>query len=122
MARVLAELVMALHFALLVFLVLGGFFAWRWQGVIYPHLVIGAWAILSLLVDVTCPLTVWENFFRERAGMPVLETGFIDHYIDGVWYPESASVTVQLVLGTIVIISWAGFVARNRLAHRLSTR
>ncbi|TWP53015.1 DUF2784 domain-containing protein [Lentzea tibetensis] len=120
MARVLAELVMALHFALLAFLVLGGFFAWRWRGVIYPHLAIGAWAILSLLVDVTCPLTVWENFFRARAGMPVLETGFIDHYIDGVWYPESASVTVQLVLGTIVIISWVGFYAGARAARRLS--
>lgn len=120
MARVLAETMMVLHFAFLTFLVLGGFLAWRWRGVIYAHLATGVWAILSLTVDLTCPITVWENFFRARAGMPVLETGFIDHYIDGVWYPESAALTVQLVLGALVITSWIGFYAGGRAARRLS--
>ena len=122
MARVLADTVMFLHFALLAFLVVGGFFAWRWRAVIYPHLAIGAWAILSLLVDVTCPLTVLENHFRLQAGEPELNGGFIDHYIDGVWYPESVSVAVQFVLGTIVLVSWAGFAARMRSEHKLSFR
>jgi hypothetical protein len=120
MAMVLAESVMVLHFAVLAFLLVGGFFAWRWRGVIYPHLAIGLWALLSLSFPITCPLTVWENFFRARAGLPVLETGFIDHYIDGVLYPESASVMVQLVLGTLVIMSWVGFYAGGRAARRLS--
>ncbi|WP_030465821.1 DUF2784 domain-containing protein [Lentzea aerocolonigenes] len=120
MARVFAEAVMVLHFAVLAFLLFGGFVAWRWRGVIYPHLAIGAWAILSLLVPVTCPLTSAEEFFRAQAGMPSLGTGFIDHYIDGVWYPESASTLVQLVLGSIVIISWIGFYAGGRAARRLS--
>ena len=120
MARLLAEVVMVLHFAVLAFLLAGGFIAWRWRGVIYPHLVIGAWAILSLLVPVTCPLTSAEEFFRAEAGMPALGTGFIDHYIDGVWYPESASTLVQLVLGSIVIVSWVGFYAGQRAARRLS--
>ncbi|GLZ33228.1 hypothetical protein Lesp02_54160 [Lentzea sp. NBRC 105346] len=122
MARVLADTVMVLHFALMGFLIVGGFFAWRWRGVIYPHLVIGAWAILSLLVDVKCPLTMLENHFRLQAGQPELSGGFIDHYIDGVWYPESQSAAVQFVLGTIVIVSWVGFAARTRSGHKLSFR
>lgn len=120
MAKLLAEAVMVLHFAVLAFLLAGGFIAWRWRWVIYPHLVIGAWAILSLLVPVTCPLTSAEEFFRARAGMPALGTGFIDYYIDGVWYPESASTLVQLVLGSVVIVSWIGFYAGHRAARRVS--
>lgn len=122
MARLLAEVVMVLHFAVLAFLLVGGFLAWRWRWVIYPHVAMGAWAVLSLSTPITCPITVWENYFRGLAGMPVLETGFIDHYIDGVWYPESASMMVQLVLGSIVIFSWAGFYAGARAARRLSHR
>jgi len=120
MARVFAEAVVALHFTVLAFLLVGGFFAWRWRWVIYPHLALGAWAVLSIITPTVCPLTMWENDLRAMAGMPVLETGFIDHYIDGVWYPESASTLVQLVLGAVVLASWIGFYAGGRAARRLS--
>ena len=120
MASALVYLVVSLHFAFLGFLLVGGFLAWRRRGLIYPHLAVGVWAILSLTIDLTCPLTVAENYLREQAGMPLLETGFIDHYIDGVWYPQSATLLVQLVLGTIVITSWIGFYAGARAARRLS--
>ncbi len=120
MAGVLAEAVVVLHFTVLAFLLGGGFLAWRWRWVIYPHLALGAWAVLSIVTPTVCPLTAWENDFRAMAGMPVLETGFIDHYIDGVWYPESASTLVQLVLGAVVLASWIGFYAGGRAARRLS--
>ncbi|MFD5824539.1 DUF2784 domain-containing protein [Lentzea sp. NPDC060358] len=120
MAGVFAEAVVVLHFTVMGFLLAGGFLAWRWRWVIYPHLALGAWAILSIITPTVCPLTVWENHFREQAGMPLLETGFIDHYIDGVWYPESASMLVQLVLGAVVLTSWIGFYAGARASRRLS--
>ncbi|MFD9705063.1 DUF2784 domain-containing protein [Lentzea sp. NPDC059081] len=120
MAGLFAEAVVVLHFTVLAFLLVGGFLAWRWRWVIYPHLAMGAWAILSIITPTVCPLTVWENDFRVMAGMPPLETGFIDHYIDGVWYPESASTLVQLVLGAVVLASWIGFYAGARAARRLS--
>jgi hypothetical protein len=120
MARVLVEAVVVLHFAFLAFIVLGGFVAWRWRGAIYAHFAVAVWAILSLTIDLTCPLTVLENELRGQAGMPLLETGFIDHYIDGVWYPQSATTLVQLVLGAIVLASWIGFYAGGRAARRLS--
>ena len=122
MAGLLAEAVMLLHFAVLAFLLAGGFLAWHWRRLIYPHLALAAWAALSLAVPTVCPLTTWENHFRAQAGMPVLETGFIDHYIDGVWYPESAATVVQLVLGAVVVVSWAGFLASARTSRRVSVQ
>ncbi len=122
MAGLLAEAVMLLHFAVLAFLLAGGFLAWRWRWVIYPHLALAAWAVLSIATPTICPLTSWENHFRAAAGLPVLQTGFIDHYIDGVWYPESASVAVQLVLGVVVVVSWAGLLAGAGASRRVSVQ
>ncbi|MGZ3141738.1 DUF2784 domain-containing protein [Lentzea chajnantorensis] len=122
MAGFLAGAVVLLHFAVLAFLLAGGFLAWHWRRLIYPHLALAAWAVLSLAVPTVCPLTTWENDLRAAAGMPVLETGFIDHYIDGVWYPESASTVVQLVLGAVVVVSWAGFAASARTARRVGVQ
>lgn len=121
-ARAAAELVMVLHFGVLLFLVVGGFIAWRWRAVIYAHLVIAFWGCLIVTFPLDCPLTSVENFFRERAGMPVLSTGFIDTYIDGVLYPEALAGAVQLLVGAIVVTSWVGYHRKWRTeAHRVST-
>ncbi|MBB5954485.1 hypothetical protein FHS29_001055 [Saccharothrix tamanrassetensis] len=113
-ALAFAELVMVLHFAVLVFLVVGGFLAWRWPRLIYPHLAMAAWGLLVVTFPLACPLTWLENTFRSAAGQPELASGFIDTYIDGVLYPESAARTVQLLVGFAVAASWAGFWLKRR--------
>ena len=40
----LVTLVLALHFAYVAYVVVGGFLAWRWPRAIWPHLVACAWA------------------------------------------------------------------------------
>jgi hypothetical protein len=120
-ARAAAELVMVLHFAVLLFLLVGGFFAWRWKAVLYAHLAMAAWAALIVAFPLSCPLTFAENFFRERAGMPVLRTGFIDTYIDGVLYPDRVAHLVQVLVGAIVLVSWAGLYLRWRGERRTTT-
>lgn len=112
---------MVLHFGVLLFLIVGGFLAWRWRGAIYAHLAIALWACLIVTFPLDCPLTTAENFFRERAGMPILMTGFIDTYIDGVLYPESLAGAVQLLVAAIVATSWVGYHRRWRSAGALST-
>ncbi|MEU5696004.1 DUF2784 domain-containing protein [Actinosynnema sp. NPDC020468] len=117
----LAELVMVLHFGVLVFLVVGGFLAWRWHRVLYPHLVMAGWALLIVLFPVSCPLTWLENVFREAGGLPPLAAGgFIDTYIDGVLYPESAAGVVQLFVGVAVLTSWTGLYLRRRAGQPAS--
>lgn len=113
-ALALAELVMVLHFAVLVFLLVGGFLAWRWPRLIYLHAAMAAWGALVVAFPLDCPLTWLENAFRAAAGRPELAEGFIDTYLDGVLYPESAAPLVQLLVALAVTASWIGFHLKRR--------
>jgi len=77
-ARVGAEIVMGLHFAFLIFVVVGGFLAWRWPGVILVHAMAASWGLLVLAASLECPLTYAEDYLRRQAGQPGLPGGFID--------------------------------------------
>ncbi|CAL9665977.1 hypothetical protein SUDANB95_07205 [Actinosynnema sp. ALI-1.44] len=117
-ARALAELVMVLHFGVLVFLVVGGFLAWRWPRLVWFHVAMAVWGTLIVTFPLDCPLTWLENAFRSAAGQEPLATGFIDTYIDGVLYPESAAGTVQLVVALCVVVSWVvGYHVKRRAGH-----
>ncbi|MGI9000993.1 MAG: DUF2784 domain-containing protein [Pseudonocardia sp.] len=119
--RLLGDAVMLVHFGFLVFLIVGGFLAWRWPRLIVVHLVTAAWGLLSVTVGVTCPLTTWEDALRRRVDGLGLERGFIDTYLTGVVYPAEYLRTVQLVVAALVVVSWVGFAVRRR-AVRGSTR
>lgn len=121
-AHALIALVMAVHFLLLLFLVVGGFLAWRWHGVLYPHVAMAAWGFFVTAFPISCPLTAVENALRARAGAPVLTTGFVDTYIDGVLYPESVTGVVQLLVALLVAGSWAGYFLRVRGERRSASR
>jgi hypothetical protein len=60
-------------------------------------------------------LTHVENWGRARAGEATLPaTGFIDHYIAGVIYPQEHEALVQVLVVVVVLTSWIGFVRRRR--------
>lgn len=113
-ARAFAELVMVVHFAVLLFLLVGGFLAWRWPRLLYFHLAMATWGVLVVLFPIACPLTWLENRFRAAAGQPELRIGFIDTYIDGVLYPDSAARLVQVVVALVVVTSWVGYYLKRR--------
>ncbi|MER5261170.1 DUF2784 domain-containing protein [Actinosynnema sp. NPDC002837] len=113
-AHALAELVMVVHFAVLLFLVVGGFLAWRWPRVLYFHLAMATWGLLIVLFPLACPLTWLENELRAAAGRPQLANGFIDTYIDGVLYPDSAARLVQVLVAVVVLVSWTGYYLKRR--------
>jgi len=116
--RVLAEATMVAHFGFLVFLVIGGFLAWRWPAVIWPHLAMATWGLTSTVFLWDCPLTAVEDWARRRAGEAGLSTGFIDTYLTGVIYPERYTTVIQVLVGVVVAVSWAGFyVLRRRRRH-----
>lgn len=104
--RMLAEATMVAHFLFLAFLVGGGFAAWRWPRLIWPHLAAAGWGFAAVIVGLGCPLTWLESWGRRMAGGQSLHEGFVDTYIEGVIYPEVYGTLVQgLVLG-IVVVSW----------------
>ena len=114
--RVLADATMLLHFAFLVWVVAGGFVAWRWPRAIRWHLLAGAWGLAIVVFGFNCPLTWVEDRAREAAGEAGLSRGFIDTYLTGVIYPERYLVQAQALVAVAVAISWAGFVLRRRSA------
>ncbi len=105
----LADAAVLLHFGYLVFLVVGGFLAWRFPRAIWPHLATVAWAIGVVVISYPCPLTDLERYFRPS----VEERGFIERYLEGVIYPEGHLVTARLVVVVAVTVSYAGIIRRR---------
>ena len=107
--RRLADGVMATHFGYLVYLVVGGFLAWRWPRAIYPHLVAVAWALGIVLIGFPCPLTGIERRLRSETG----EFGFIDRYLEGVVYPEEFTTVLRIGVAVMVAIAYRGWFRRR---------
>jgi hypothetical protein len=117
----LADLVVLLHFAFVIFVVFGGLLALRWPKVAYVHLPVAVYGTLIELVGWICPLTPLEKRLRESAGLEGYEGGFVEHYILPVLYPAGLTRGVQLVLGVLVIavnISIYGVMASRHWRRR----
>ena len=117
--RVIGEGAMVLHMAFLIYVVIGGYIAWRWPVLFWPHLACALYALGITVIGWACPLTHVENWGREQAGQAGLPPeGFIDHYLTGVIYPAEHLVTVRLLVAFSVAVSWFGLpylhLRRNR--------
>ena len=112
--RLLADAVMLIHFSFLAFVVLGGFVARRYRWVLFPHVAAVAWGALTVTVGLECPLTGWENTLRRLGDQDGLPRGFIDTYLTWVVYPQQYLPAAQLLVATLVVVSWVGLAARSR--------
>jgi hypothetical protein len=101
--RVLADAVLILHLAFILFVVLGGWLAAIRPKLIWLHLPVVAWGALVELMGLTCPLTPLENWLRDRGGETGYSGGFIDHYLTPLMYPAGLTRGMQLALGGFVI-------------------
>jgi Protein of Unknown function (DUF2784) len=99
----LADLVVVLHSAFVLFVVFGGLLALRWPKLVYVHLPAVLWGAFIELAGGVCPLTPLEKRLRESAGLQGYQGGFVEHYILPVLYPAGLTRSVQLVLGMLVI-------------------
>ena len=104
MYRSLADLVLVLHFAFVLFVVLGGLLVVRWPRLAWLHVPAAMWGVLIEYTGWICPLTPLENSFRARAGQTGYNGGFIQHYIQPALYPAGLSRSTQLVLGSLVLL------------------
>ena len=112
MYTVLVWLVVAAHFAFLIYLPCGGFVALRWRRTIWLHVPVVLWGIASVVLHLGCPLTALERWARTQAGMtPLGSAGFIDHYITGVVYPSGGTGYAQMAIFLAVTVSWAAYAA-----------
>ncbi|MCW2527468.1 MAG: hypothetical protein JWM76_2328, partial [Pseudonocardiales bacterium] len=110
-----ADVVVAVHFGYLAFLVAGGYIAWRWPRTIALHVVAAVWAVLIVTTSVACPLTALQNNLREHAGQgPLHGGGFIQLYVRGTLYPANEQAASQAVVGAVVLFSWLALFMRHR--------
>lgn len=116
LARSLADAVMVLHVAFVVFVVLGGLLVLYRRFFLWLHLPAAVWGFLIEAADMRCPLTYLENALRRRAGEAGYPGGFIEHHLIPLLYPIGLTRVDQAVLGTaVVVVNLAvyGFVVRR---------
>jgi uncharacterized protein DUF2784 len=102
--RLLADLVLGLHFLFVVFVVIGGLLVLRWRWVMWLHVPAAVWGALIEFGGWICPLTPLEKTLRARAGSAGYEGGFIEHYVIPLLYPGALTRTLQIALGVAVLL------------------
>jgi nitrate reductase gamma subunit len=120
--RSLADLVLVVHLAFVLFVVLGGLLALRWPWVSLLHIPAAVWGVLIEYSGWICPLTPLENSLRRSGGEAGYSGGFIEHYIQPLLYPAGLTRGTQIVLGSLaVLVNLAAYSAviarRKRVSH-----
>ncbi|MFL5595203.1 MAG: DUF2784 domain-containing protein [Gemmatimonadaceae bacterium] len=118
--RILADLVLVVHLAFVVFVVAGGVLVLRRPRLAWLHLPAVAWGVLIEYAGWICPLTPLENSFRMRGGEAGYSGGFVEHYVLAALYPTGLTRDTQLVLGTLVLM--VNLVAYGVLLRRTSKK
>lgn len=124
----LADIVVGLHLAFVVFVIGGGLLVLRWPRVAWAHVPAAAWGAIVEFTGWPCPLTPLENWLRQRAGSSGYSGDFVARYLLPVLYPDALTRELQMFLGLSVIalnvavytiaIRWR----YNKKAHRDDSR
>ena len=101
---VAADLLVALHFAFILFVMFGGLLVLRWRWIVWLHLPAVIWGALIEFRSGVCPLTPLENHLRELAGEAGYTHSFIEEYIAPIVYPMGLTPHIQIYLGVGVIV------------------
>lgn len=104
MVQLLADAVVILHLAFVLFVALGALLALRWRWMPWIHVPAAAWGAWIEIIDGVCPLTPLENALRRAAGTPGYRGDFIGRYITSIVYPSGLTRAVQFVLAGGVIV------------------
>ena len=116
---VAADALLALHALFVVFVVMGlvlvvigGVRHWRWVRNRWFRLIhLGAigFVVAQAWAGQICPLTVWENALRRRAGELGYQGSFIGHWLEQLLYydaPLWLFTLVYTLFGLAVLASW----------------
>lgn len=116
--RALADLVVVIHIAFVLFVILGGLLVLRRPRLAWLHVPAAVWGALIEFRGWVCPLTPLENALRARGGEAGYSGGFVEHYLLPVLYPGALTRNIQIALGTLVValnLVIYGFVLARRI-------
>ena len=119
--RLLADAIVVLHFAFLLFVVAGGLLVLRRPRLAWAHVPAFLWGAAIEFLGWICPLTPLENRLRELGGGSAYAGGFIDRYVAGIVYPAGLTRDVQIGIGVLVLalnLALYGMLWRRRRRRR----
>jgi hypothetical protein len=119
--RLLADIVVIVHFAFVVFVVVGGLLALRWPKVMWAHVPAVVYSAWIVTFSITCPLTPLERDLRARGGEEAYTESFIERYVEGVLYPGDMLGQAQAVAALVVVGSWVALAVRAARPRRRTT-
>lgn len=127
----LADLVLSLHAALVLFvvaglpLIIGGNLAgWRWVNHWWfrlAHLLAIAMVVAESWLGIACPLTTLEVWLRSQAGQSVQVESFIGYWLQRLLYynfPPWVFIGAYTVFGLLVLLAWWRFPPSSRHTPR----
>lgn len=125
----LADLVLAVHLGVVVFVVLGlpailigNAMGWAWvNGMGWRSLHLAAIGVVALQAWLGryCPLTYLEIWLREQAGQPAYESSFVQHWVERLIYydaPLWVFAILYTAFGLLVAWAWWRFPPQRRAA------
>ena len=115
----MADGILVVHFAFVLFVVLGlalilvGLRAgWAWvhnRRFRIAHLAAIGIVVVQAWLGRLCPLTVWENELRRRAGQLDYPAGFVQHWLHRVLFFEAEPwvfTAIYTAFGALVVLVW----------------
>ena len=125
--RLLADLVLTVHFGIvafvvggLVLVVVGNLRGWRFVNGWWfrlAHLAAIAVVVAQAWLGVACPLTTLESALRENAGEAGYETSFIEHWLTAILFYEAPPwvfTAAYTLFGLVVAAAWWRYPPRRR--------
>jgi hypothetical protein len=125
--RVLADVVLTTHFAIVVFVVgglalilIGNLRGWRFVngwGFRLAHLAAIGVVVAQAWLGVVCPLTTLESWLRVQGHQPAYDASFIAHWLTRVLFydaPPWVFTATYTLFGLAVVAVWWRFPPRRR--------
>jgi hypothetical protein len=120
--QLLADLVVGIHFAFVLFVIFGGFLAAKWRRVMWLHISAAFWGAVVEFSGWICPLTPLEIWLRQKAGEAGYRSDFVARYLLPVLYPEGLTRGLQIVLGALVVavnLAIYGWVLQSNMKRKV---
>ena len=125
--RWLADAVLALHVAFIVFVVgglvvviVGNLRGWRWVNAWWfraAHLAAIGFVVAESVFDMPCPFTTLEAWLRPREAAQAYSQGFIAHWLERLFSYETPPWVFSVTdagIGLLTLIAWWYFPPRRR--------
>lgn len=122
MYQVLADIVLVVHLAIVLFvvgglvlIVAGGLRGWQWTAsrlFRFAHVAAIGVVVAQAWMGQACPLTTLESWLRLQAGGKAYEASFIEHWVQAVLFysaPPWVFTAIYTLFAGLVFLAWRGF-------------